>query len=206
MTVDHIVYGVRDLGAGMDELAALLGVRAAPGGRHVGLGTHNALLALGDRSYLEIIALDPSQPWPPPARPLFALDRMSLPRVVGWAMSTPDVDALVARARSAGYAPGPAASMSRVRPDGAELRWRLTAPPPPDALVLPFLIDWGSSQHPAQTSPPGVRLAGLRALHPRPEAARRALAALGAELPVDVAAEPALEATLETPRGRVVLR
>jgi hypothetical protein len=35
---------------------------------------------------------------------------------------------------------------------------------------------------------------------------REVLAALGARLPVDEGPEPALVATLDTPRGRVVLR
>ena len=43
------------------------------GGSHPGLGTHNALLSLGDESYLEIIAPDPTQPKPDHPR-IFGLD------------------------------------------------------------------------------------------------------------------------------------
>ena len=35
------------------------GVAPQPGGKHVAMGTHNALLRLGERVYLEIIAIDP---------------------------------------------------------------------------------------------------------------------------------------------------
>ncbi|MFG2003515.1 hypothetical protein ACGFNU_30580 [Spirillospora sp. NPDC048911] len=47
---------------------------------------------------------------------------------------------------AAGEDPGPAADMSRLRPDGEPLSRRLTAP---RTGVLPFLIDWGGTDHPA---------------------------------------------------------
>jgi hypothetical protein len=206
MRTDHVVYGVADLDAGMDELAERLGVRPAPGGRHVGRGTRNALLGLGDRTYLEVIAADPEQaPFPGPLS--FALDRLRLPRLVGWACRTSDLDGRVAAARERGYDPGDVRAMSRRRPDGFLLEWRLTRQEPdPDRLVVPFLIDWGSSPHPTETAPGGVRLVELRAEHPDPTRVRAALAALGATLKVYEGPEPALIATLDTPRGRVVLR
>jgi hypothetical protein len=206
MRTDHVVYGVADLDTAMDELAERLGVRPAPGGRHVGRGTHNALLGLGDGTYLEVIAADPEQA--PFAGPLsFALDRLGLPRLVGWACRTADLDDRVAEARRRGYDPGDVREMSRRRPDGFLLEWRLTRQEPdPDRLVLPFLIDWGSSPHPTETAPAGVRLVELRAEHPDPARMRAALAALGATLEIDDGPEPALIATLDTPRGRVVLR
>ena len=206
MMVDHVVYGVADLRAGVDELAERLGVRPAAGGRHVGRGTHNALLGLGGPAYLEVIAIDPDQP--APDGPLaFALDRLRLPRLVGWATRTSDVGGQAARARERGYDPGPVQEMSRRRPDGFLLEWRLTRhTPDPDRLVVPFLIDWGGSPHPSDSSPQGVRLVELRAEHPEPAAVRAELAALEVALPVDEGPEPALLATLDTPRGRIVLR
>ena len=206
MTVDHIVYGVEDLQAGIEELAERLGVRAAPGGKHVGRGTHNALLALGGDSYLEIIAPDPDQP--EPASPVaFALDRIPLPRLVGWAMPVTDIERWAEQARVRGCDPGPVQAMSRRRPDGVLLEWRLTRhPPDPSRLVLPFLIDWGSSPHPSQASPTGVTLVNLRAEHPSPVDVRRMLAALDVDLAVHEGAEAVLVATLDSPRGRVVLR
>src|SRR5215510_12628828 len=206
MTVDHIVYGVDDLQAGIDELAGRLGVRAAPGGKHVGRGTHNALLELGGDSYLEIIALDPDQAQA--ASPVaFALDRIRLPRLVGWATRVTDIELRARQARELGYDPGPVQAMSRRRPDGVLLEWRLTRhTPDPTHLVLPFLIDWGSSPHPSQASTAGVTLVDLRAEHPSPADVRRMLAALDVDLVVDEGAEAVLVATLDSPGGRVVLR
>jgi hypothetical protein len=206
MRTDHVVYGVPDLASGMHELAERLGVRPAHGGRHVGRGTHNALLGLGDGTYLEVIAADPEQV-PPPSPLSFALDRQRLPRLVGWACRTADLDERVAAARARGYDPGDVRQMSRRRPDGSLLQWRLTRhDADPGRLVVPFLIDWGDSPHPSETAPAGVRLVELRGEHPDPAIVREALAALGATLAVDEGPEPALVATLDTPRGRIELR
>ena len=40
-------------------VADLTGATPRPGGKHAGMGTHNALVKLGERLYLEIIAIDP---------------------------------------------------------------------------------------------------------------------------------------------------
>src|SRR5690348_15816066 len=105
MTVDHLVYGVEDLEAGVAELAERLGVRAAAGGKHVGRGTHNALLGLGAGAYLEVIAVDPEQPRPAGALP-FGLEGHRLPRLVGWASRTSDIERQRAEAIARGHDPG----------------------------------------------------------------------------------------------------
>jgi Glyoxalase-like domain len=46
VTLDHLVYAAPDLATAVADLEEHLGVRAQAGGKHVGLGTHNALLAL----------------------------------------------------------------------------------------------------------------------------------------------------------------
>lgn len=201
--VDHIVYGVHDLDAAIADLEARLGVRPVLGGSHPGAGTHNALLDLGGVAYLEVIAPDPEQP--PPAGPRhFGLDAIPGPRLVGWAAKATDLEARVAASRAAGYDPGPATPMQRQRPDGVLLAWVLTAGGPGGDGLVPFLIDWGTAPHPAQSAPRGCRLTALRARHPRPAAIGAHLGALGIDL--EVAAGPVgLVATLDTPNGLVEL-
>jgi hypothetical protein len=203
--LDHLVYAVPDLEAGVEDLARRTGVRPAAGGAHPGRGTHNALLGLGSGSYLELIAPDPRQPTP--SRPRrFGLDGLGRARLVAWAIRVPDIEDRARRARERGHDPGPVETMGRDRPDGVRLRWRLTSGPAESPSPVPFLIDWGSSPHPSQGAPAGARLLELRGQHPDPESVRRLLLALEVELPIDPGPEPALIATLETPRGPVRLR
>jgi hypothetical protein len=206
LAVDHLVYAVPDLPDAVAALAARFGVRASAGGRHAGRGTHNALLALGARSYLEIVAPDPSQPAPAGPRWL-GVDGPALPRLTAWAAATPAVAERAAAAAAAGVALGAVAAGARERPDGVRLAWTFTDPSAVVAGgVVPFLIDWGDGPHPAASAAPGLSLVGLRAEHPDAVAARGALRALGIELDVRPGAAPGLVATIRSPRGTFELR
>ena len=230
--IDHLVYAVPELTAGVQVLADRCGVTAAAGGRHEGRGSHNALLALGAEAYLEVIAPDPDQPPPPRPHP-FGLGSLTGPRLITFAVheARPDdtpplpvppaagrpaplrhataghrLDRWRAQAVARGYQPGPAAAMSRRRPDGTLLRWRLCQHAvPPFGGVVPFLIDWGDAESPAASAPAGCRLLELEVTTPEVEAVGAALRALGVAVRVRAGDRPALRATLATPRGTVEL-
>jgi hypothetical protein len=204
--LDHLVYATPDLQLGIDTIEQRLGVKATPGGQHPGLGTRNALVALGPTSYLEIIGPDPEQPKPTGPR-RFGIDDLQAPRIVRWVVKTSELASVSEKAAKAGIKLGGLAIGSRRRPDGVVLTWRYTDPATviADGLV-PFFIDWGTSPHPALTAAPGATVVQLRAEHPDAVRVRRMLGQLGVELPVTQASAPAIIATIESPRGRVELR
>src|SRR5262245_16509530 len=100
--LDHIVYAVPDLMKAVVDLEQRLGVRATPGGKHTGRGTHNALLSLSENSYLEIIGPDPDQPSPTMPRP-FGIDTLTGPRLLTWLAKATNLDEQLKKARSLGY-------------------------------------------------------------------------------------------------------
>jgi hypothetical protein len=204
--VDHLVYGTPDLQRGIDSIETLLGVRATPGGQHPGLGTRNALVALGPSSYLEIIGPDPEQPKPAGPR-RFGIDDLTAPRIVTWAAKSSSLETLTARAANEGVRLGAVTAGSRRRPDGLLLSWRYTDPNTVlgDRLV-PFFIDWGATPHPSADAARGASLASVRTEHPDPARVQKMLDVLGLDLKVQEGPAPAIIATIDGRRGRVELR
>jgi hypothetical protein len=203
--LDHLVLAAPDLAAAVGWFAERTGVEPAPGGSHVGLGTANHLVDLGNGGYLEIIGPDLAQPAPAEPRP-FGIDALTEPRLVTWAVRTEDIDALVAEARDGGYDPGEPRPMSRRTADGELLEWRLTPTrfEYADALV-PFLIDWGETPHPTTRALPRLALREFAAVHPDPASVRPALAALRVDLHIDIGEAADLRAAVEGAAGTVRL-
>jgi hypothetical protein len=206
--LDHLVWAVPDLSAAVASFAERTGVQPAPGGRHDGLGTANQLLALtgalGAGAYLEIIGPSDEAPTARPARP-FGIDDLREPRLVTWAARVEDIDGRAAAARAAGVEVGDVVTMSRATPDGTQLSWRLTlAEDPVEDGLIPFLIDWGVTPHPASRGLPAVELRGWYATHPDPERLRAMLTALGTRLDVRPGA-PGLVAEIRGPSGSILL-
>jgi hypothetical protein len=205
--IDHLIYATPDLEQTVKEFGDALGVVPQQGGPHVGLGSRNALVALGAGVYLEIVGIDPEQEAPPEGR-LFGLDEVAAPRLAAWCASpAAPLEKIVASGLANGYDAGEILEMSRARPDGVMLRWRMTsARGPREGGVLPFFIDWGENEHPARALAPGLRLAAFGALHPQPRRIRALLSIFDERVTVECAAEPGLEAKIEGPRGTLHLR
>ncbi|MEU5864968.1 VOC family protein [Nonomuraea sp. NPDC047529] len=200
--LDHLVYAVPDLLKGVEDFAGRTGVRPVRGGSHPG-GTANYLVRFGPDAYLEIIGPDPESEVRPRA---FGLETLTEPRLAAWAVHPRDLDKTVELARERGYDPGDVQPLSRRTPSGELLEWRLTRREDPAAVrPVPFLIDWGSTTHPAATDLPLVGLVSFAAVHPDPGALRRDLAALDVTLDVTEGPEPALRAVIDTPLGHVTL-
>ena len=204
--VDHLVYTVPNVQGGIEAAEKLFGVRATPGGQHPGLGTRNALIALGPQSYLEIIGPDPEQPKPAGPR-RFGIDDLKAPHLMTWVAKGTSLDKFDADAKAHGIDLGAVIPGSRKRPDGVVLKWTYTDPQVVLAdRLIPYFIDWGSSPHPSATAAKGVTLTGLRAEHPDAERVQKMLKQLGLELSVTRGPKPSLIATFDSPKGKVELK
>ncbi len=208
-TLDHLVVAAATLEEGEDHLEALLGARPRRGGKHVAMGTHNSLLRLGDGAYLELIAIDPEGITPDRPR-WFELDRPSMraslaqgPRLIHWAARCDDIDA-ASELSPADY--GLVYPMQR-----ASYAWRMTIPDDghlPGNGLIPTLIEWSNSHHPADALvDEHFGIVAIAGAHPEPGMIRAALARLGLEerLKVTYAVTPRLAAMLRTPRGTVTI-
>ena len=131
--IDHIVVVVPELEAAIRSYGEL-GFTVVRGGKH-NIGTHNALVAFADGSYIELIAfLSPvaGHPW---------YDAMSKSGgLVDFCAQTDDLTGAVAAYRHAGISISDPNAMTRDRPDGYRLKWVLSIPSAPFNGSVPFLI------------------------------------------------------------------
>jgi hypothetical protein len=208
-TLDHLVVAAATLADGIDWVAAATGATPVPGGKHVAMGTHNALLRLSNDTYLEIIAIDPDGV-KPTRRRWFDLDDIALqaelteqPRLIHWVARTDDIEAAVA---ASPLPLGRIHSMQR-----GDYRWRITIPDDgvrPGRGLVPTLIQWDVPVHPTARLPKSsATLAQLAGTHSDPTPLRAALAVLGLEgsIAISYDRETRIAAMLRTPRGMVTL-
>jgi hypothetical protein len=203
--LDHILLGSQNLQQGIDFVAERTGVGPVFGGVHPGRGTQNALLSLGERRYLEIIAPDPLQP---NAKNPLAVELRSLkqPGLVGWAAHPGNLESFAEKLRAArmefqGPTPG-----SRKRPDGRLLQWQTLALADDASGLLPFFIEWApGSPHPSTDAPEGCSLLSFAAETPNPAELAGKLRILGLDLPVGKADYPRLHAVISGPKGKAAV-
>jgi len=211
-TIDHLVLGTADLERGGAWLERFLGVTLSPPGKHLRMGTHNRLLSLGPKCYLELIAIDPAAP-APFMRRWFGLDTPDVqeritarPRLIGWVARTGEIDALT---HKTGGLLGGVHPMERG--DGPEkFRWRITVPEdgyPVEGGLVPSLIQWDVPIHPSDRLPDQqCRFEWMEAAHPSPAKVNYLLAELGLERTLALSPAPpysgmTLCAYLRTPAG-----
>jgi len=198
--LDHLLLGCNDLDKGIAFVEQHLGVRAAFGGVHPGRGSRNALLKLGERKYLEIIAPDPAQPESADQRGLHLIEE---PRLIGWAAHVDDIEAVKSKLTAAKIAFTPVLAGQRQRPSGETLRWKALSLADDKGGLLPFFIEWSKeSPHPSTDAPAGCKLDSFEI------ATLASLSDEATQLGLDVhvaRGKPALHAVLAGPRGKLKL-
>ena len=102
LCLDHLTIIAPSLAEGVEHVRGCLDLDIPYGGTHPEMGTHNHVLRLGEGTYLEVIAADPSVP--PPAGPRwFGLGDLKVVqsdwangnRLRGWVARTDDIDAVL---------------------------------------------------------------------------------------------------------------
>jgi hypothetical protein len=209
--LDHIIWACDNLERGSRRFEALTGVSPRYGGMHASGLTHNALVALGPRCYLEILA--PAKPQAPGDDDWCRLARASHePHTMTYCMrSSRPLTELAASAEGLGAENGKVLSNGRTTPEGVHLSWQWLRPTIDRfGLAFPFFIDWLDSPHPADSlakvqTQGGVHLRDFSVGHPQAAELRQTLAQLGVS--IDTYAAPAIEfrVRLTTPRGVVSL-
>jgi hypothetical protein len=189
LELDHLTIIAPSLEAGVAHVRDRLGIEMSAGGKHPEMGTHNRLLRLSDRVFLEVIAVDPAAN--APARPRwFGLDDSDAVaaawdkgrRLRAWVARTGDLDGVLARhgnvlGRKTRASRGDRSWLFSVLPDGSL---------PMDGIA-PCVIDWGSRGCPAPEMPDvGASLLSIWLAHPDPSWVAELYKELGVVNPPEV--------------------
>ncbi len=209
--LDHIIWACADLERGSRRFEAMTGVRPRYGGVHASGLTHNALVGLGDRCYLEILApVGPAGPGDD-AWSRLAHD-MHEPQVLTYCLrSARPLSELAPIFQAHGWKNAVVASNGRTTPEGVRLRWQWLAPAAVQyGFAFPFFIDWLDSPHPAETlalaqPQSGIFLQSFAVGHPEAAELRRSLKEIGATVDTYTADGVRFRLQLLTPRGAVSL-
>jgi hypothetical protein len=206
--LDHFIWACDDLERGSRRFEALTGVTPQYGGAHASGLTHNALVRVGPRCYLEILA-----PTGPPRATDDAWSRLARtggePRIVTYCLrSSRPLSDLAQIAEGMGAPKAQVLNNGRVTPEGAKLNWQWVAPAFDQfGLAFPFFIDWLDSPHPATTAQAGgeIRLMHFAVGHPQAQGLQRSLSQMGAPIDTYTAAGTEFRVRLDTPRGTISL-
>jgi hypothetical protein len=136
---DHFIVLVNNLDAAMQTYRRL-GFDAQPGGAHPAFGSHNALIALADGAYIELVAfLDPAL-----ATKSFwraGVERLRVSEGFGgFVLASNDLANEVAQIKERALVYDEPQAGARVRPDGQRVEWHTAMHGGSPVGLMPFLI------------------------------------------------------------------
>ena len=220
--IDHLVIAASTLREGVAWCERTLGIMPGPGGKHPLMGTHNRLFSIASpqypSAYFEIIAIDTGAAYAmnASARRWFDLENEHVqhplkengPQLVHFVASTLDASAALGALSQIGIDRGELLAASRMTAHGL-LSWKITVRSDGQRLMhgtLPTLIEWGDVHPTDNMAASGVTLQSLKASHPQANPLQAAYEAIGLQGVAVAQGPPNLIATLQTPRGLVVLQ
>ena len=135
LEIDHVVRCVTDLDDESQNFENTHGLRSVPGGRHTGHGTANRIIPLGT-AYLELVSVVDPEEAAASRFGSWVQDRAATSGFHALCLRTDDIDEVALRRGL------PIAAMSRAKPDGITLHWRLAGLDEMLEEGLPFFIQW----------------------------------------------------------------
>ena len=227
--IDHLVVAARTLDEGVAWCEATLGITPNAGGEHEKYGTHNRLFKIATprypMAYCEIIAINPAASAQKRSanKRWFDLDDAALqasiaqqPGLIHFVVNTTDVQLARHTWKAQGLDTGPVVQAHR-RTGKGKLYWQITVRDDGQRLfngTLPTLIQWGKPDaaepmrlHPRHSLPrSGVSLQNITVSHPSSEKLINAYEAVHLKDIEVTSGEANISATLQTPKGLVVLQ
>lgn len=209
LSLDHIVLVVPDLQKAIQFFEEFLNVSPIIGGKHLGFGTHNALLGLGSPeklTYLELFAIDPEDKTSYEVYPMGISPDIQDMYIGSWCIrcdTKSDIGEIVQAMQHLGqeYDLGDIRKMQRMAPSNAVLSWQL-ASTPEQAIIsngqVPFLIKWDDlTLHPAtRLSPENFIAYNLNFSGPKSQAMEENLSGLGFEKPEHITFTEAVDVSI----------
>jgi catechol 2,3-dioxygenase-like lactoylglutathione lyase family enzyme len=201
--IDHIAYVASDIEKAKDTLVKHLGIEPVGGGGHWNLGTHNYLMSLGGRQYLEIAGPNRNNPVDSPLSRY--LDMQITPDVMMFAVETDDAPKLAKSFTKRGIKVSEW-SESRTAPDGTVLNYRgFSVVDHPFKGLVPFYIEWVDCDHPGVTSPQGASME-IAICHPEPAELQTFYDRIDFELKVTFSNKPGILVKISSKSGVVILQ
>lgn len=145
MQIDHVILAINDLDSGIEQFEALTGMTAEYGGGHENGNTHNAIVALDDMVYVEILAPKNDIDTIPD---FFKNIKELTP--IGFALSVDNMESLEKSVLNAQFKTEGIEDWSRIKPNGDKLEWTLLRINNPSININPFFISWSlNTVHPS---------------------------------------------------------
>lgn len=204
--LDHIGWGVPNVEIGIETLAELTGDDFIQQPRpDPTMYFSNGILRLGgDARFVEVIGPNPEYDGTHPFGEF--LTGLSEPRLLFWYVAVESLDAFTAEIEQVGHE---FASIEHVVPERAGMpEYRRGVVESDFPMTMPNIIEWIDQRDTSEPNDEAERLSSVqefRIEHQEYETLRECFAELGIEQAVEHGHEPALELTLETPRGVVTL-
>jgi len=203
--IDHIVYATPDLEQSIEQIAEGIGIRPVIGGRHLTKGTKNALLHLGGKCYLEILAIDEESNIEAPR--WMGIDEISSPRVTRFCLRSHNLEEDAEKLTEYNTEMGVIEQGSRKMSDGGLLQWNMILPlAKPEVDLIPFVCHWPEeSIHPTEKLEEGATLDYIRPSHPQAENLKAKYLSLGIDFEISKSEKPEIRVGIKGPKGTIEL-